>query len=75
MSANNPAGRLHSLLVEGHKKLKNKPAEEVRAELFDVAKENKSLLLRRLGHVMALPAAIREKYRMSKELTQVATES
>jgi hypothetical protein len=61
MNANNPAGRLHALLTEGHRKLKDKPAEEVWAELLDVPKENKSLLLRRLGHVMALPAAIREK--------------
>jgi hypothetical protein len=40
MSANNPAGRLHSLLVEGHKKLKNKPAEEVRAELLELKWKN-----------------------------------
>ena len=66
MNANNPAGRLHALLTEGHRKLKNKPAEEVWAELLDVPKENKSLLLRRLGHVMAILSAIRENVSNTK---------
>jgi len=60
MTANNPAQRLYEIIKDGKQKPREKAAEEVWAELLGVPKKDKSLLLRRVGYVMALPAAIRE---------------
>ncbi len=57
---NNPAGRLHSLLLEGKKQSTNVQASVVWAKLLNVPEDDKSLLLRRVGHVLTLPSNIKE---------------
>lgn len=58
---NNPAGRLHSLLVEGKKQgHQDSSISTVWAEILEVPHEDKGLLLRRVGQVMALPSSIKE---------------
>lgn len=55
---NNPAGRLHNLLKEGHKKAKDQPAQAIWSDLLNVKNDN-GLLLRRVGFLMALPSNIK----------------
>ena len=57
---NNPAGRLHSLLIQGKAQTPNVHASEVWAELLNVPEDDKSLLLRRVGQVMTLPSSVKE---------------
>ncbi len=47
------------MLRAGQQLPKDKPASESWAQLLDVPKEDTGLLLRRIGHVMTLPAAIK----------------
>lgn len=55
---NNPAGRLHALLLEGQKLPREKPAFENWMELLEVPEGDSGLLLRRIGYVMTLPSAV-----------------
>lgn len=57
---NNPAGRLHSLLLEGQAQNKTAKAEDVWANILDVPENDKNLLLRRVGHVLTLPSQVKE---------------
>ena len=60
-TSNNPAGRLHSLLVEGKgQDWQDKSISKVWAKILEVPYEDKGLLLRRVGQVMALPSSIKE---------------
>ncbi|MDY7116042.1 hypothetical protein RAN53_06745 [Halomonas sp. SSL-5] len=59
MSANNPASRLLKLIQDGQKQKKDQQAFDAWAAILDVPKDDKSLLLSRVGHVMALPGAIK----------------
>ena len=60
-TSNNPAGRLHSLLVEGKGQgWQDKSISKVWAKILEVPYEDKGLLLRRVGQVMALPSSIKE---------------
>ena len=60
-TSNNPAGRLHSLLVAGQaKSLRGKPVSEIWAKILEVSHEDTGLLLRRVGHIMSLPSNIKE---------------
>ena len=60
-TSNNPAGRLHSLLVEGKGQgRQDKSISKVWAEILEVPHADKGLLLRRVGQVMALPSSIKE---------------
>ena len=65
---NNPAGRLHLLLTEGKKKADNISTKKIWAELLDVDPNDNSLLLRRIGKVIDLPAQIREQIKEDKEI-------
>ncbi len=59
---NNPAGRLLNIVNAGKQKPGEKQAAEIWADLLSVPIQDKSLLLRRVGHVMALPFQIRERF-------------
>ena len=59
---NNPAGRLLNIINAGKKAPGDKQAAEIWAELLTVPISDNSLLLRRVGYVMALPSQIREQF-------------
>lgn len=60
-TSNNPAGRLHSLLMEGKEQSQqDRSISTVWAEILEVPPDDKGLLLRRVGQVMALPSSIKE---------------
>ena len=58
---NNPAARLLTVLKQGKmKSYMDKQASEAWANILSVEPKNKSILLRRIGYVMALPVSIKE---------------
>ncbi|WP_157955150.1 hypothetical protein [Halomonas denitrificans] len=61
MSENNPASRLLNIIQEGQKQKKDQQAASAWAAILDVPIGDKSLLMSRVGHVMALPAAIKSE--------------
>lgn len=61
MSANNPAGRLLTLLEEGKRKPKDKPSYQIWAELLECESEDFTDTLRRLGLVQQLPFRARQQ--------------
>lgn len=60
-SLNNPASRLLSIIKDGQQKSNTIISIDIWSEILSVPKENRALLLRRIGYVMALPLQIREK--------------
>jgi hypothetical protein len=58
---NNPASRLLRIVRDGQKQSKTQTAAESWASVLEVPLEDKPLLLSRVGHVMALPEAIRSE--------------
>jgi len=58
---NNPAGRLAAILRKGQKLQAQQKALQAWASLLEVEESNKSLLLQRLGHVLALPEQIQKE--------------
>lgn len=61
MSDNNPANRLLSIIQEGQRQKKDQQAVDAWAAILGVPKDNRCLLLSRVGHVMALPGAIKSE--------------
>ena len=59
---NNPAGRLLNIINAGKRLPGDKQSAENWAQLLTVPIEDKSLLLRRVGYVMALPSQIRDQF-------------
>ena len=59
MSVNNPASRLVKIIQDGQKQKKDQQAADAWAAILNVPKDDKSLLLSRVGQVMALPGAIK----------------
>jgi hypothetical protein len=67
---NNPAERLLRLLQAVKKRPKNSKIGATWMELLGVPDNDKSLLLRRLGQVLELPATIRARFELLEEYDQ-----
>ncbi len=68
---NNPAGRLLKIIKTGRSKPGDSPAVKVWPEILSVPPENKSVLLRRIGLILALPSEIAEKIHSIEEIDSI----
>jgi hypothetical protein len=68
-NSNNPAGRLYNLFEKGKKpSYKKDRVREVWTDLLYVPKNDNSILLGRIGRVMALPPLIEKKIRQEEDI-------
>ena len=66
---NNPAGRFYNLLIQGKKPSFGKmKVREVWGQLLGVADKDSSILLRRIGKVMALPSLIEKQIKQEEDI-------
>lgn len=65
---NNPAGRLLAIINAGKTQPKKKIAAEIWGTLLEVAPEDRTLLLERVGSVLSLPSKIRTEISQIKDV-------